>query len=264
MARHRRLRRWFTRILICLFLGAITTVAVAWSLSLIGVPEQSGWPETQSKMQSNQNGAEGVSVSRQRAHGWLHVIMARAIYEQSVDVSELSDPLSTGDKPESMMPRWAALENPTDDLIALLLPPKNGVAVESRVILATGWPCLAMWSEVDRWVQLRQGSRRLLRNQIETSGYWKFNQATSFSPGHPTLVPLRPIAFGFAFNTGVYALIWFLVWIGLARLRAWSRVCRGRCVGCGYSLKDNVSGVCPECGSEVAKPRCMRTSAELA
>ena len=33
----------------------------------------------------------------------------------------------------------------------------------------------------------------------------------------------------------------------------------GLCVGCGYSLKGNTSGVCPECGNEISpdvKQRC--------
>jgi len=40
---------------------------------------------------------------------------------------------------------------------------------------------------------------------------------------------------------------------GPARLRRRRRK-RGLCVKCGYDLKGNVSGVCPECGTEIEKP----------
>jgi len=37
------------------------------------------------------------------------------------------------------------------------------------------------------------------------------------------------------------------------RLHRRSRRRAGRCVRCGYDLRGNVSGVCPECGAEVAR-----------
>lgn len=37
-------------------------------------------------------------------------------------------------------------------------------------------------------------------------------------------------------------------------VRRWRRRRRGLCVGCGYNLTGNVSGVCPECGTKIEKP----------
>jgi hypothetical protein len=37
-------------------------------------------------------------------------------------------------------------------------------------------------------------------------------------------------------------------------LRRWRRRRKGLCVACGYDLTGNVSGVCPECGTEVKSP----------
>jgi len=36
-------------------------------------------------------------------------------------------------------------------------------------------------------------------------------------------------------------------------LRRWRRRRKGRCLKCGYNLTGNVSGVCPECGTEVRR-----------
>jgi hypothetical protein len=41
---------------------------------------------------------------------------------------------------------------------------------------------------------------------------------------------------------------------GYPLFRQWRRRKRGLCVKCAYDLTGNVSGVCPECGTEVKKP----------
>ena len=57
--------------------------------------------------------------------------------------------------------------------------------------------------------------------------------------------------------------LWWLVGLSLAYpfvafirgpLRRYRRRRRGLCLKCGYDLTGNVSGVCPECGAEVARP----------
>ncbi len=37
----------------------------------------------------------------------------------------------------------------------------------------------------------------------------------------------------------------------MRRWRRWRRKERGLCLTCGYNLQGNVSGVCPECGTEI-------------
>ena len=36
-------------------------------------------------------------------------------------------------------------------------------------------------------------------------------------------------------------------------LRRWRRRKKGLCIGCGYNLTGNVSGVCPECGTKAVE-----------
>lgn len=61
---------------------------------------------------------------------------------------------------------------------------------------------------------------------------------------------------------GVSLPFWFLILLtgtypGLSvvrgPIRRWRRRRRGLCVGCGYDLQGNVSGVCSECGRETTK-----------
>jgi hypothetical protein len=56
---------------------------------------------------------------------------------------------------------------------------------------------------------------------------------------------------------------WFLIGLfgafplariaGFRRWRRSYRIARGRCAQCGYDLTGNISGVCPECGTVIAK-----------
>ena len=43
------------------------------------------------------------------------------------------------------------------------------------------------------------------------------------------------------------------VWAGLAYRRQRDRARPGHCKACGYDLKGNVSGVCPECGTTIPR-----------
>jgi hypothetical protein len=49
----------------------------------------------------------------------------------------------------------------------------------------------------------------------------------------------------------------FTMYLGIVYFcRAYRRIRRrreGRCLSCGYDLTGNVSGVCPECGTAIAK-----------
>lgn len=61
-----------------------------------------------------------------------------------------------------------------------------------------------------------------------------------------------PIFPGFAVDTGVYAVAWWVVMFAPITLyragRRRFRVSRGMCGACGYDLRGSNGGVCPECG----------------
>jgi len=65
---------------------------------------------------------------------------------------------------------------------------------------------------------------------------------------HESTIPYRPIWPGFAINTVFYAVILWLLIRGPFVLRRHVRQWRGRCVKCGYDLRDNLDAGCPECG----------------
>ncbi len=65
-----------------------------------------------------------------------------------------------------------------------------------------------------------------------------------------TLLPIMPIWLGFSANTLLYGALAWGVLFAPGVVRRWRRRRRGACVGCGYDLKGIApGGVCPECGA---------------
>jgi hypothetical protein len=71
----------------------------------------------------------------------------------------------------------------------------------------------------------------------------------------PATLAYQPIWGGLAANTALFAVPWAALLWGLARAaRWWRRRGPGTCAACGYDLRGNRSGLCPECGA----PRPVR------
>jgi len=66
----------------------------------------------------------------------------------------------------------------------------------------------------------------------------------------PTILPLRPLAPGFIFNTLFYALVLWLLFATPFAARRMVRRRRGQCEKCAYPI--GVSPVCTECGAAVS------------
>lgn len=73
-----------------------------------------------------------------------------------------------------------------------------------------------------------------------------------------TLLPIRPLWPGLAWNTLIYTAAWLLFGCAtLAAARSLRRIHRrrgNRCVKCGYSFAGVTSPTCPECGNPRAAP----------
>ncbi|MFO0872999.1 MAG: hypothetical protein U0575_03385 [Phycisphaerales bacterium] len=112
-------------------------------------------------------------------------------------------------------------------------------AIYARVDTALcGWPMRAMASEA--WVP--------------SSGPLEFrwNWHLTDRPEGPVLIPLRPIAIGFAVDTVAFATAWFaLLSLPVHRPGWWRegwRLRTGRCPECGHDLKWDLKAGCSECG----------------
>jgi hypothetical protein len=67
-------------------------------------------------------------------------------------------------------------------------------------------------------------------------------------------LPCVPLWSGFAINTIFYAAVLWMLFAVPVKLRKWRRIKRGQCASCGYSLRENTSEKCPECGCSAPSP----------
>jgi hypothetical protein len=79
-----------------------------------------------------------------------------------------------------------------------------------------------------------------------------------------TLLPIRPLWPGLAWNTLIYAATWFSVLFGAYQFwrtaRSTLRRRRNQCPACGYSLAGVATNLCPECGKSSSDKTQVRTS----
>jgi hypothetical protein len=104
--------------------------------------------------------------------------------------------------------------------------------------VAPAWRKLIFWGFVCAWLLALNTPAMLLQA-------WQAKQRPA-SFGEPWQYWLAAAATNAA--AGAAGLWW--LWRGVARERQQLRARQGLCSLCGYDLTGNVSGVCPECGSE--------------
>jgi hypothetical protein len=224
------MKRWVLRAILCLLLGAITTVAVAWGISLFS---------------NGQDRGDGDLFLLEHESRWIFVTTEGVGWHSlRIAVSETYDDLYD-ETPIQSPPKWSELASLTKLPILpsgdpLTISPVGWVNWQER---AFGFPSLSLaWTHF-----FRDGGQ--VRNGVVVSGsesFWDWR-----------ILPLRPIWSGFMIDTFFYASIWFGVFFAPGMAKRAIRRKRGRCPRCGYDLRGGVisdkrlaiSGAgCPECG----------------
>jgi hypothetical protein len=125
------------------------------------------------------------------------------------------------------IPRWAAAPGPVDP--------------HARVDTgATGWPMRALASE--SWY-------------TETAEERYHNIRLGKLGSGRIFLPLRPIWQGLFVNSAIFGVAWSALILVPLVLRRRLRRRRGRCLGCGYDMRESVGSCCPECGREILLPK---------
>ena len=234
------MKTWIRRILVCVILGAITTIAVAWACA---------WWSEVGTWTRIQNGTETDGRD-----SWKTVTIHMP--SGSMPVRFGSDRLEyLCDKTVPVRVVEQCKQHYQEDSIELEL---IGVCIDRR-----GWPMRAMSSTI--WVRRIRYTMRDFLGDLRMSYPW----ASPFAIDHaivikddlyafyldeePGLVlPLKPQWVGFTIDTLFYALVWSTIWQVLClpgMIRRWLRMRRGACVSCGYSLRGIESAQCPVCGT---------------
>ncbi len=218
------MKRWITRLVVLLLLGAIVNVAVAWACVVLLI----GRTESNLEVHEGRDGSkEAWSVTR--AWGFEHVqatFLFDGWFSRGIDVEA--------------RPRhdWSTMRSGSQDQVDRL------VDAEVWAEAAAGWPFLCLGYRVSLLGSNDQA--------LAIEYYWglpiKRETEIPFPDNIGLVLPLRPIPWGFFADASIYTLLCFVLWRGSAfACRAW-RYHRGRCPRCAYNLRSGFSAGCPECG----------------
>ncbi len=229
------MKRHLLIIAICLLLGAVVNVAVAWGCAV--------WLEVfrgQFERVRDRNTDLGVfraaKFSRPGAM-YFETVRWKGRVQQSV---------SPTDDPNELLPGWTGLTAPTQAYES------GKYQIEYRAVDLRGWPMRSLWLEYTGHsssgvLDVQGGLVTSALRMSPRSGRPLTRSGQSF----PVALPLRPLWPGFALNTLFYAVILWLLAGGLFALRRDLRIKRGLCPKCAYRTGE--SSVCTECGCALPK-----------
>ena len=249
-------RTWrLTRsVLIAAPLGLVTSVAVAWTISLSPGPQNTSRTITFRRpiagVPASPSGAPaGIEFSEQHHKSVFRTTIRtldqqpvnenvvnefRSLIVQQYEPLRLQANISPGELERNAWRPWFAF------------PSSAPAQLQSLTFRATGWPRRCLQSHA--WIDTSGAT--------VDRGIIRFLPPTPVRPSrtpdpHSGTIPLIPIWQGLAFNTAVFALPWCLIILGfeaVRSLRLARRHRRGHCPACNYDLLHNFTLGCPECG----------------
>jgi len=234
-------------ILVCLALGAISTLLTAWLGALWDgvelVPVRSlnirdylsypfrRFPDTGSgpvfSFQSRSSRRLGATVYEVQ---WLRHPLESDVESSDDAHTELAD-----------LSAWAR-QPPAN------APPGSQTSIVTK---CCGFPFRALaWQQRECFVAesntaQRSASWKLPTGLSDMTAGWSF-ELTSMP--HPRDLPLAPLWTGFLANTFLFAFVIFTMTLPLSLTRQLRRYKRGECPKCRYPVQGNYSSPCPECG----------------
>ncbi len=227
------------RIMVCLCLGAITTLAVAWVLACLAQPQLhkttglDGWILSCRQVWSEADSTVWL-VSLHTASGALQLDSKplqtnadRSVWLAAIDPEVLAD---------EGVPRWSNLLRRRYESI----DPQT-----QRTDQVRGWPMLSLYyTTFADSLSYRFPNRN--PKTVTTNG--AINLQTLWPDAPDRLLPLQPLLLGFVVACLFYGSAWFVLASLPTGLRHLIRRWRGVCPRCGYDLRHADHLVCPECG----------------
>lgn len=251
-----RMRVSAARVLLFLALGAATTVAVAWYITLRFPHQRSMWNSSPDPTYQRSKGSIYperdccvIDVRRCSMPGILWFCSESSRIEiRGLRSGPDPEPLDVPIPSSEFVPAWArdalwlapaAAGNASDD--------RRFFGGRSRSIEAIGWPWVAIWCHVNYTPS----------DGFEVPALTDWNEAyPNFTFRDPPVFPCRPVPSGFALCTAFYGGAWFALIASASWIRRRLRVRTGFCPNCQYDLRATPRGMpCPECGKHpLAKP----------
>jgi len=226
-------RKVIKRGVVCVVLGAVTTVAVAWGFAVRGVKISGTARFIEYGPFAGANGSAGwVVTSEVRWPGGKLRTIPGVEPTFSLRANDLIGQGTTLPIP-AFGDGWG---RGYDALTASMARSGADLVIER----SHGWPLFALWLEGERF-----GPGTMRMGGIPLPARWGGPTAPNYYV-FAKVLPLRPLWGGFAINTAVYAALFAVPVCGWPMARARRRMKRGLCVRCGYDLAG--AGICSECG----------------
>jgi hypothetical protein len=239
---------WRRRVLIftvlSLFLGLVTTWAVAWGLMLWWVPQ----------MKTAQTLARGISVPDElmmsaggiRSPG-ATVMQSTVFVHEGAAIPVLRDAAF-----DPQPPRWSIARRAWDMGQPLPIEVVAQLAEHGRdryaVYTNDNQPWIEFgWREVACGWPMRclHGWKAAGPSSCGTIDQPEWLERISAWNGDLPVTPWWP---GLVVNSVIYTSMWMTILVAPATTRHVLRRARGRCVRCGYNLRGDLDAGCPECG----------------
>lgn len=273
---------WAHRILLCLFLGVVTTLLLAWGSALWSRTDnfyilRSSWPRAIVDAPGPLDLPGPFFLANdQQGFGFRFQIFEReparivfVDFMHYVLIARLDEASARGDfllrtpshllVEHSQSPRLQAVlaraqrTAKLNYLVRTLTNHLKGATPSaaderyedvSTVIgwMETGWPLRCMQGGY----RLHSPSPAMGANGSPAQVISSMN--LSDQPGSLRLLPLSPMILPFLGNVLLYSAAWWLLLFGVFRARRQFRRERGCCLRCGYDLRGQEESGCPECG----------------
>ena len=239
------MKRWTLRIVLCLVLGAVTTVGVvagSWRYDRI-VGRHVGTIDYPTLKWQRRTGTD---------------VSAKLLGETASLRTLIEDDFADEDQLAILLPGylsdWSFASWATSDGSWQARTGRASIAEVSSY--RCGWPARAANCRTVNYVTLTWGPESPYGHySSETlSGlYWELMQYSHESSEIPIdirceYVPNGIVLPGFVIDTFFYAGIWFGVFFGFTSAKRFIRARRGRCPRCAYDLRGQLDAGCPECG----------------
>ena len=253
-------RGWILRITICLILGVITTIAVAWGCAL----QQTFPPYYVTGFYFRPGGEWLWFIDRTDRPGacklrWLTPFGDRRLGENEYNRGSSKhsqrrtlERLSQG-QPDDRLQLWDRNDVPSWSKLGGTPDAKRDKEFRRvREEYAFGWPGLALGYRFESDAPGTNTRNRVIVYQYDPS-LERYVGALHIGSSLPLTnwtgyLPLQVLWRGFVADSLLYAVGWFVPIGGIALARLGLRRYRGKCAKCGYDLRGDFSTGCAECG----------------
>lgn len=257
------MRRWLVRILVCLLLGVVTTVGVAWACAawsavghtvtepFEGLTTTMTGPNTTvlvTRESSDQSPSSFDACLQYDGIGLTRLFWIQRVEQVPQARGIVFVRLSTGGRVLFDL-RFRSIPEVAEANPFTWSKTGEGPVVArssaSTFIIedGAGWPARALAS-------FSENSTASGWNRSTTTDaiFLEANLTGNTRYGTYRALPLRPIWLGFLLDMLFYAVIWVCVFFALRATRQTLRTRRGLCPMCGYDLRGDFDAGCPECG----------------